>query len=313
MGEWEKFSNSLRARLALRIVNVDPTKAAAELAAAVSAPGGIITDNADNAKLVWPGDGIYDNPWADNFDTRDDHRMSQTLMNILKSTSDPRMPIYAQPADTNTKFPDGYGGMPNGLINAEAATWIKTASPPGTMFYASHGGYSLPSFLFTAAEGNFILAEAAERGIGGVSGSAASYYQAGIRASMEQWGVASADIDAYLAQPGVAYQGGPAGLKQIAVQKWIALFTDGGQAWFEWRRTCQPSTIQAGKAAIVDNVPRRFEYSQTEYTVNGDNLQAAISNMGGDDFATSTWWDTNPTVAPTYVDAAACLGTRPGT
>src|SRR3954466_332805 len=49
IGEWQKFSNSLRARLALLLVNKDPTTANAQLTAAFSAPGGLITDNADNA------------------------------------------------------------------------------------------------------------------------------------------------------------------------------------------------------------------------------------------------------------------------
>lgn len=311
MTQWRKFANSLHARLALRVINVNPGLAAAELAKAIPSPGAIITDNADNAKLTWPGDGKFDNPWADNFDTRDDHRMSKTLMDILKASNDPRMPIYAQPADTDLVYSDRWGGMPNGLKNSTAATWIKTASKPGEIFYADHGGYSLPSFLFTAAEGNFILAEVAERGLAGLSaGQAAGYYNAGIRASMEQWGVASSDIDDYLAQPGVAYQGGSAGLKQIAVQKWLALFTDGGQAWFEWRRTCQPSTIVAGPDAMVNFVPRRFEYSLTEYTVNSENLDAAITDMGGtDDFAATMWWDKNQAAAPTYENSTVCAGT----
>src|SRR5437899_3383893 len=80
---WQRFANSLRARLAMRLANVDPTTAQAQIQAALSAPGGVNSSNADNTRFPWPGDGIYDNPWMANFRTRDDHRMSNTLMNEM--------------------------------------------------------------------------------------------------------------------------------------------------------------------------------------------------------------------------------------
>ena len=54
---------------------------------------------------------------------------------------------------------------------------------------------------------------------------------------------------ASLAQPGVVYTPGNAGLVQIAQQKWLALYTDGGTAWAEWRRTCVPYDIKPGADA----------------------------------------------------------------
>lgn len=310
--QWVKFANSLRARLAMRIVNVDPTDANTQLTAALSDPGGVFTGNVDNAKVVWPGDGQFDNPWADNFKSRDDHRMSQTLMNILLANNDPRVPIYAQPVLDSSLYPNGYGGMPNGLSQAAAQAYLNTASRPGVIFYpgaTAYGTYGdgsglkYPSFLMTYAELMFIEAEAAERSMGGLSpGQAATDYYAAIQASMQQWGVTDeAAITTFLGKPGVAYTPGTSGLDEIAVQKWIALYGDGTQAWAEWRRTCQPVTVHAGPAAIVDFVPRRFEYSQTEYTTNAANVQAALTDMGGpDDFATRMWWDSNPTAAPTH-------------
>ena len=131
-------------------------------------------------------------------------------------------------------------------------------------------------------------------------GQAAGFYNDAITASMNQWGVTDAGaIAAFLARPGVAYKGGTDGLKQIAVQKWIALFTDGGTAWSEWRRTCQPNTLVAGPAAIVNYIPRRFYYSTTETSANNDNLAAAIARQGPDNFGTRVYWDTKPTAAPT--------------
>lgn len=301
---WQKFANSLRARLALRVVNRDPSLAGSELTAALTAAGGVIETNADNAELPWPGDGVYDNPWAVNFQTRDDHRMSNVLMNIMNASDDPRMPIYAQPTEDD---PTKYLGMPNALTTPQ--DYMTRASRPGLIFMPVQGsgityngtGASQPAYVITAAEVLFIKAEAAERGMGGLSaGQAAGFYEAAIRASMEQWGVSSANASAFLARPEVAYKGGTEGLKQIAVQKWIALFTDGGNAWAEWRRTCQPETVRPGPAAIINTVPRRFQYANTEYLVNEAQVDAAVARQGPDEFTTNIWWD-NPSAAPTYV------------
>lgn len=310
LGKWRRFANSLRARYAMRIVNVDPAKADAELKAALADPGGVFQGNADNARLVWPGDGVSDNPWAVTLKTRDDRRMSRTLMSLMVPVNDPRVPVYAQPVVDSSIYRNGFGGMPNGLAQDSAGKWFRLASRPGTIFYpgvTSYGtfgtaaGARMPSYLMTYAELAFIEAEAAARNIGGLTpGQAAGFYTAGIRASMNQWGVTDdASISGFLARPEVAYQGGPAGLKQIATQKWIALFTDGAQAWSEWRRTCQPSSVVPGPSTIVPYVPRRFFYSITEASVNAANLAAAIARQGPDNFGTRMYWDKNPSASPT--------------
>jgi hypothetical protein len=317
LGKWQKFSNSLRARYALRLINVDPATADAELKAALAAPGGVITSNADNAILNWPGDGLYDNPWADNFKTRDDHRMSIVLMNLMKAHNDPRIPIFAQPNQV-----DGtYTGAPNALLAADVTAYLTAASRPGVFIYpgatvyGTYGccGSSFPSFLLTAAEVNLILAEAAERGIGGLTpAQAGAYYTAGVTASMQMWGVTDATaIASYLGQAGVAYAGGTPGLIQIADQKYITLFTDGGQAWAEWRRTCQPATIQPGPAALASNIPRRLEYSITEISVNGANVTAAIGDQGPDAFESRMYWDTKPQSSPTWFVGCGVRGQAP--
>jgi hypothetical protein len=311
--QWQKFANSLRARFAMRIVNVDPAKANSELQAAFSAPGGVFSSNADNAVLEWPGDGVYNNPWADNFKTRDDHRISDRLMVYLKGWNDPRLPIYAMPVAGTT---NEYAGAPNALDQAAAGAYNTTASRPGAIFYpgtTTYGtfggsGSSYPSYIMTYAEVAFLKAEAANRSLGGLTpGQAAGFYEAGIRASMAQWGVTdAAKITAYLAQPEVAYKGGVEGLTQIYTQKWIALYSDGIQAWSLFRRTCYPSNIHAGPATIIDEVMHRFEYGTTELTVNAANVAAAVARQGPDALDTRIWWDTKPEASPTYALNPSC-------
>ena len=324
---WRKFANSLRLRHALRLVNVDPTTASAQIQAARTDAGGLIDDNAENAKLQWPGDGIYDNPWANNFKTRDDHRISQRLLTYLSSYNDPRLAVYAMPAGRDTveiagktlkACPGGgsscYVGLVPGLTHGLASPLVAYTSRPGAIFYPGVTAYgtfggsggSFPSFLQTAAEVNFALAEAAERGLGGLTqAQAAGYYNTAITRSMEMWGISATAIAAYLAQPSVAYSGAATSAdrqKRIAIQKWLALIVDPIQAWSEVRRTCQPAIVEPGPNAAEANLPRRLYYSTNERAVNATNVNAAVQRLVGatDNFRSRMYWDTKPTDAPTY-------------
>jgi hypothetical protein len=63
--------------------------------------------------------------------------------------------------------------------------------------------------------------------------------------------------------------------------------------------------VQAGPGATQKQVPRRFRYAPTEYSINPTAINAAVSSMGGDTFNTKVWWDV-PNKAPTFTTAAAC-------
>lgn len=294
--EWKKLANSLHARLGLNLSNVDPARAKAEVSAAIAAGG--FTSNDDNAQINWPGDNINDNPWYDNQKegngTRDDARLSVTFVDTLEHLNDPRLAVFARPVQDVTCGPaagctpvlaGNYRGMPNGLQAGDAGNWGPRASRPGLQVFAA----TQPSYIMTYAEYSFIKAEAAERGW--ISGSAAQFYTDGITAAMQQWGVSDADIATYLAQPQIAYKGGQAGLAQIGVQKWIALFTQGFEAWSEWRRTGYPNLTPALNAATPDGkIPRRVVYPQTEQSFNNANLQAAITAQGGSDALNMRLW-----------------------
>ncbi len=305
--KWAKLSNVLRARMALRMSKADAAKAATELTAAISA--GLFTSNADNAAIAWPGDGIFDNPVAANFATRDDHRVSKTLLDTMVTLADPRVPIFAQPTkwDPATSavwaVPANarYIGLQNGMDNVTVTPFFNTTSRMGTIFYpgaTSYGtfgtatGKKTPSYIATYAEAEFILAECAERGLGGASGAAAHYNNA-VTASITQWGGSAAAAAAYLAQPGVAYVAGATGLQRIGLQKWISLFTQSSEAWSEWRRTGNPNTVKMGPKAYPDvlEIPRRWPYPSNELSVNAKNLAAAIARQGPDLYSTRMWWD----------------------
>jgi len=292
MAKWKMFANSLRARHAMRLSKVDAARAQTEFNAALAA--GVFAANADGAALVWPGDGTNDAPiysdsrppWGKG--SRDDHRVSKTLVDTLASLNDPRLPVYA--ACTQVSVAAGgclYVGVTNGLENPDAiALGLTRTSRIGDAFH----GASTPTWLMTYAEMLFLQAEAAQRGW--TAGSAAALYAAAITASMQQHGVAAADIATYLAQARVVYTPGAAGLTQIAMQKWISLFGQGSEAWNDYRRTGW-TVLTPGPAAITTGVPRRLTYPGAEQSFNNTNLQAAIARLAGsgDDLMSRMWWD----------------------
>ncbi|HET9797852.1 MAG TPA: SusD/RagB family nutrient-binding outer membrane lipoprotein, partial [Gemmatimonadaceae bacterium] len=123
-----------------------------------------------------------------------------------------------------------------------------------------------------------------------ITGSAAQFYADAIRASMDQWGIATAAIDAYLAQPGVVYAGGAQGMKQIAYEKWVALFNQETEAYAEYRRLDFPVLVP-GPDAATTTVPTRLPYPDIEQSLNAENLAAAKSAQGDTDITGHVWWD----------------------
>jgi hypothetical protein len=88
----------------------------------------------------------------------------------------------------------------------------------------------------------------------------------------------------------VAWAGGQAGLEQIWLQKWIALFGNGPEAYAEWRRTGIPGLV-AGPDALNDGrIPVRLEYPERERTLNRVEVETAIARQGGATLNTPVWW-----------------------
>jgi hypothetical protein len=302
---WTKLANSLHARAALRLSQVDAAKSKTELTKALAGP--VFTSNADNASVSWPG-GTLGNPLCLNWlnagcgGTRDDQRVSKRLVDTLKANADPRLEAFADPTG-NSQTRQGacditYRGYPNGLAAPNEKNACDAKGGNFSLSDYSRPNISIrspdsPSWIMTYSELLFIKAEAAERGLVGTPAQAGAFYTAAITASMQQWGVDPADITAYLARPGVAYKGGAAGIQQIAYEKWIALYNQETEAWAEQRRLDYP-VLKPGPDAATTTVPTRMPYPDSENSLNLTNLNAAKAAQGG---ATGTslsgkvWWD----------------------
>ena len=143
-----------------------------------------------------------------------------------------------------------------------------------------------------------MIAEAITKGL--ASGNAETYYQTGIRYAMQLWDVAGADIENYIANEDMAKLNGSTNqnLEKIATQRWIALFTNGYEAWSVVRDTGYPTELSAG---VTDNdifvlgdtngvYPQRHRYGSGPYNTNGAQVEQANSVQGPDKQATKLWW-----------------------
>ncbi|MFD1143295.1 SusD/RagB family nutrient-binding outer membrane lipoprotein [Larkinella insperata] len=173
-----------------------------------------------------------------------------------------------------------YVGVPAGLIDPSSYNYNPTpgqvvqnqhVSQLAEVFRGSKGGL-LKARLISAAEVSFILAEAAQKGW--AAGDAKTHYEAGIKNSLETWGVAD-QFATYSQKEGVKFNNTQA---QILEQKWIASWTAATEAWMDYRRTGLP-TFQAGPASPENALPLRFIYGDNETNYNNANSISALSRL----------------------------------
>lgn len=281
--KWKKLVNSLRLRIALRISDKEPALAKQAAIDATSDAAGVFTSNNDTFKFTYIS-SPQQNPASAWFETRDDFRISKTLVDKLNELSDPRLPVYAQlPTDATV---GKYVGGANGLSNSDANSqgFAKT-SKPGTYFLTS----TSPAVIVSYSETLFNLSEAVARGY--IAGDAEQLYKSAITASFNQFGITDATaISNYLNQATVKYDATNYA-KSIGIQKWIAFYGQGLDAFVEWRRLDYP-VLKAGPATVLNGqIPSRFFYPGTEQSLNGTSYQAAVAAQGKDLLTTKLWFD----------------------
>lgn len=299
---WKKYANSLRLRIALRMSAAAPAEASQVITEMLADPGTypLIDDNAENAVLQWQGSSPYYEPWYNVYRAgNDNYAASKAMVDELLALNDPRLPYYVTKAvATNT-----YVGAVNGPFTADIPN-RNSVSRIGSFFTANPGGKTK---LLVAAETWLSIAEAAESGL--VSGiSAADAYRDGIRASMEYVGidVNDAAVSDYLNQPSVRLESGnqAGNLTKIRLQKWLALYLQGFQAWAEVRRTDVPQLTPAPATrfpGMHNRPPFRLQYPSVEQDLNKTNYLQAKEAAGITEekdlfWGKQMWWDKRPGV-----------------
>lgn len=281
---WKKFGASLQMRLGMRLAdkNVATAKATFE---AGNANG--FADQSESAILDYVGvvpnvNAIYT---AFTVDGRSDYLPTNTIIDLMNSMEDPRLPLFFTTVD------DGAGNQ----IYLGAVAGLD-----GAQTYQNFSNFSAPFFEATFAaivqdyvELEFLRAEAAERGFA-VSGTAEEHYNNAITESILYWGGTQADVDTYLARTDVAYSTATGTWKQkIGTQKYIALYNRGVEGWAEWRRLDFP-IINIPEGMSANDLPMRYPYPYNEDVQNKVNYEAAVAKMGGtDDRRQKIFWDVN--------------------
>ena len=289
--KWCKFANSMKLRLAMRVVYTDFTsskgKTPRQLAEeAVSNKVGVFTSNSDNAKLpsvAFGKDGnplraacLYNQPEGSN--TGGDTHAAADIICYMNGYDDPRRDKYFIKSEWEGI---DYVGIRRGIEIPSLNTIGRKYS--GVKF---ENDAETPLYWMNAAEVAFLKAEAKavfDMNMG--PGTARDFYEEGVRLSFEQWGVtgvaeylagttlpqtyidpnggANSDKNNSLSRLGVAWDDSASKAQmqeRIITQKWIANWQLGNEAWadcFPPRRTRAASSIRNSAPAVCPIPPKR--------------------------------------------------------
>ncbi len=311
--KWKKFANSLILRIANRYRSTDAGLANGAIVAAVAS--GVMEGNSDNAAQAYETGDTNASPFWRAFIARTDFAVAAPFVNLLKGTTgdygfDPRLFEMVAPkaasigsvksdSYTISDNPDDYQGIPY--------AFPVTNLLPRTTYSFMSSKVLRPDYnviLMEYAEVQFLLSE--------INNWDQTFYENGVRASMDKWGVSGEDQDTFVA--GLP----PANPEHVITQKYVALYMQAHESWSEYRRTGFPDTdilflpgesftLPADQAAAAEietytfdaadgstDLPFRLRYPQTLQTLNGANLAAAISNLpNGDTILSKLFWDNN--------------------
>ncbi len=315
MAAWRKFNNSLYLRLLCRVSGRTEMSVGTKMTEILSNPTKypVFASNADNATVKFTGI----DPYISNFGTTTEsgftssgRKLTQQLIKMTVLTDqngnqsyvDPRLPIIGKKNNVVAVNPKNiWIGTKSGCTDQEMSTVDRGTS---WLNYKVFCRKDAPATYMDYAEVQFIWAEAALKGwITGGATAAKSYYEAGVRASMEKWSaqgaysetpvsISAADVNTYLASPLGSWDLATNKEEFLGNQKYLALFWVGMEAYHEYRRTGYP-VLTIGEGTIYNDhiLPTRFGYPNTTMSTNNANANAALKEMGGEnDMKTPVWW-----------------------
>ena len=319
--KWVVYANSLMLRLAMRVYYADAALSKKYALQAVNHSYGVMKTKDDEAKMERGASLEFKNNLDVLINQYNECRMGSSMLAYLGGYQDPRLPKYFNTSTVSQAVTVGtygkYSGVPTGHDVSSNDAFKDSSRPAITS--------TTPTYWMRASEVYFLLAEAALHGFA-VGGTAESLYEKGIEMSFEENGIASSEVADYmssglkpsaysfhLTNPGVNVDV-PAltqattewtgtdeeKLEKIMIQKWIALYPNGQEAWTEYRRTGYPklhSAISNYSNGEVDSEVgiRRMRFPTNKSTSAEDiaNLESARKLLRGglDKAGTRLWWD----------------------
>ncbi|MCF8272423.1 MAG: SusD/RagB family nutrient-binding outer membrane lipoprotein [Flavobacteriaceae bacterium] len=292
-GKWKRLANSLMLRLGFRLIKRDAAASQAWVTKAIN--GGVMQSNDDI--FFFPHDSNNRNGNSEAFDADGNQRLSETFVDWLQASDDPRLPVLARRRIDGSTDPADLKGLPNGL---DSNTLLGATGEASTTAFAEPnivniGQMNAPMFFQSYAEVELLLAEANVRW--GLAGDAATHYNAGVTAAMKMLSmygagaeISDADITTYLTNN--PYNASNA-LEQINNQYWAATFLNEYEAFANWRRVGFPVLTPVNYPGNETNgtIPRRLTYPESDQSNNADNYAAAVAAQGPDVLTTRVWWD----------------------
>ena len=319
--KWVVYANSLMLRLAMRVYYADAALSQKYALQAVNHPYGVMKTKDDEAKMERGASLEFKNNLDVLINQYNECRMGSSMLAYLGGYQDPRLPKYFNTSTVSQAVTVGtygkYSGVPTGHDVSSNDAFKDSSRPAITS--------TTPTYWMRASEVYFLLAEAALHGFA-VGGTAESLYEKGIEMSFEENGIASSEVADYmssglkpsaysfhLTNPGVNVDV-PAvtqattewsgtdeeKLEKIMIQKWIALYPNGQEAWTEYRRTGYPklhSVVTNYSNGEIDSEVgiRRMRFPTNKSTSAEDiaNLESARKLLRGglDKAGTRLWWD----------------------
>ena len=319
--KWVVYANSLMLRLAMRVYYADAALSKKYALQAVNHSYGVMKTKDDEAKMERGASLEFKNNLDVLINQYNECRMGSSMLAYLGGYQDPRLPKYFNTSTASQAVTVGtygkYSGVPTGHDVSSNDAFRDSSRPAITS--------TTPTYWMRASEVYFLLAEAALHGFA-VGGTAESLYEKGIEMSFEENGIASSEVADYmssglkpsaysfhLTNPGVnvdvpavteattAWSGtDEEKLEKIMIQKWIALYPNGQEAWTEYRRTGYPklhSVVTNYSNGEIDSEVgiRRMRFPTNKSTSAEDiaNLESARKLLRGglDKAGTRLWWD----------------------
>jgi hypothetical protein len=233
----------------------------------------------------------------------------------ITTDDDPRLMIisggvgtWGVPGGVSTFTPVANGtdplnqrGMPNGMNSSLLLSQESVANPDAvySKINIKFLDFDDPYMMMNYGEVQFLLAEAAERGLGGLSAAQApTFYNNGVKASMQMYTpydatLAVSDVTATAYLTANPYVPGATGLSMTGTQIWVNHFLNWYEAWGDWRRTQLPVLTPVNYPGNVTGatIPVRLKYPNREVSGN-PNFAATATNPNL--YTTKVWWAGGP-------------------